>query len=238
MNEHERVQDLAVEYALDILDPAEYRDVEQHLAGCETCRAIYREMQAVGGALALSVPPVASPPELRARILAGATGQPQPVVSRRQWGGWAVGVAAAAVAVAVGVDDARQRQGRAAAQADLAAAEGQLAVQRAIAQPILDGQQFVRLTPVSGTGPAAIWVNPPGKSPYLAAPNLPKLQPDRTYELWFLQGSKPSPAGVFQAGTILALPPLPVGTTSLAVTVEPRGGSPAPTSSPILIGTV
>jgi RNA polymerase sigma factor (sigma-70 family) len=87
MNEHERVQDLAVEYALDILDPAEYRDVEQHLAGCETCRAVYPEMQAVGGALALSVPPVAASPELRARILAGVIGQPQPAVSRRQWGG-------------------------------------------------------------------------------------------------------------------------------------------------------
>jgi anti-sigma-K factor RskA len=245
MNEHERVQELAAEFALDVLDPADYPDVVQHLAGCAECRRVYRETRAVGGALARSVPPVATPPELRARILAGATSRPQPivsgrqpVVSRRQWGGWAVGVAAAAIAVAAGVDDARQRQGLAAAKTDLAAAEGQLAVQRAIAQPVLDGQRFVRLAPVSGAGPAAIWVNPPGKSPYLAAPNLPKLQPDRTYELWFLQGSKALPAGVFQAGTVLALPALPIGTTALAVTVEPGGGSPTPTSSPILVGTV
>src|SRR5690349_1358609 len=107
MNEHEHVQDLAVEYALDILDPAEYQDVEQHLAGCVTCRRVYRDAQALGGALALAAPPAVPPPELRARILAGATHRPQPVVSRRQWGGWLGGVAAAAVIVALGVDDAR-----------------------------------------------------------------------------------------------------------------------------------
>jgi hypothetical protein len=94
MNEHERVQELAAEFALDVLNPADYPDVVQHLAGCADCRRVYRETRAVGGALARSVPPVATPPELRARILAGATSRPQPilsgrqpVVSRRQWGG-------------------------------------------------------------------------------------------------------------------------------------------------------
>lgn len=238
MDEHERVQDLAAEYALGVLAPEDRQFVSGHVAGCADCRRYLQEWQAVDDALARSLPPVAAPPELRARILAAADGRPQMIVSRRQWGGWALGVAAAVVAVAVGVDDVRQRRERTAQLADLTAVEQQLALQQAVAQPVLDGQRFVRLAPVSGKGPSAIWVSPTGKAPYLAAPQLPPLQPDRTYELWFLQGNKPVPAGTFLSGSVLPLPALPAGTTAMAITVEPHGGSPAPTSSPILVGTV
>ncbi|MGI8916267.1 MAG: anti-sigma factor [Chloroflexota bacterium] len=180
--------------------------------------------------MAMAVPSVVPPPALRARILAAVDGRPRAIISRRRWGGWAV---AAAVAFAVGVDDAQQRRGRAAALSDLAVADGQLALQQEIAQPILNGQPYVHLAPVSGHGPSAIWINPAGKAPYLAAPNLPALKPDRTYQLWFLRGSTPEPGGTFQSGAVLTLPALPVGTTALAITVEPGGGSAKPTSVPI-----
>jgi anti-sigma-K factor RskA len=238
MNGHERVRDLAAEYALGVLDPTDRQLVAAHVAGCADCRRQVQDLQAVGGALACSLPPLDAPPALRARILAAATARPQEVVSRRHWGGWALGIAAAAVAVAVGIDDAHQRRELTQQLADLTAVEQQLALQQAVAQPVLDGQRFVRLAPVSGKGPSAIWVRPAGKAPYLAAPQLPPLQPDRTYELWFLQGNKPVPAGTFLSGAVLTLPALPSGTTALAITVEPHGGSPAPTSSPIMIGTV
>jgi hypothetical protein len=140
--------------------------------------------------------------------------------------------------VAIGADDARQRSGLTAARRDLTEVERQLALQRDVAQPVLDGQPFVRLAPVSGTGPSAIWINPAGKAPYLAAPNLPNLQPDRTYELWFLRGATPVPAGTFQSGSVLPVAALPKGTTALAITVEPQGGSVTPTSSPIMVGKV
>ncbi len=238
MSEHERVQELAAAYALGALTPSEREDLDAHLAECEECLRETVAFQAVGDALARSVTPLAAPPELRARIVAAATDRPQAVVSRRQWGGWAIGIAAAAVAVAVGVDDIRKRQELAAARRDLAAVDGQLTLQRAVAQPVLEGQPYVRLAPVSGSGPSAIWINPAGKKPYLAAPNLPNLQPDQIYELWFLQGSKPVAAGTFQTGSVLTLPPLPGGTTAMAITVEPSGGSAAPTTKPIMVGKV
>jgi hypothetical protein len=140
--------------------------------------------------------------------------------------------------VVVGIDDAHWRREDAQQLAELTAVEQQLALQQAVAQPVLDGQRFVRLAPVSGNGPSAIWVSPAGKAPYLAAPKLPPLRADRTYELWFLQGSKPVPAGTFLSGAVLTLPALPGGTTAIAITVEPQGGSSAPTSSPIMVGTV
>lgn len=238
MNEHERVRDLAAEYALGVLEPADRPFVTAHIAGCADCRRYLQEWQAAGGTLGRSLSPLEAPPELRARILAAANGRPEMAVSRRQWAGWALGAAAAAAAVAIGIDDTRQRRERSAQLADLTAVEQQLALQQAIAQPVLDGQRVVRLAPVSGNGPSAIWVSAAGKAPYLAAPQLPPLQPDRTYELWFLQGDKPLAAGTFLSGAVLNLPPLPPGTTAMAVTVEPHGGSLAPTSSPILVGTL
>ena len=205
MDEHEQIKELAAEYALGILDPAELHGVEEHLTGCADCHRYYGEMQAAGNALALSVAPLPASPELRARILAAATARPQPVVNRRQWGGWAVGVAAATVAVLVGVDDVRQRRELAAELTELAVVEQQLTLQQLIAQPVLDGQRYVRLAPVSGTGPSVIWVSPVGKAPYIAAPSLPALPPDRTYQLWFLQGSKPLPSVTFRSGSVLTL---------------------------------
>ena len=238
MDEHEQIQELAAGNVLGVLDPAEDQRIVDHLAGCPICRRYYRDLQAVGDTLARSVPPLEASPELRARILATVTARPQPVVSRRQWGGWAVRIAAAAVAIGVGIDDARQRRDLTAELADLTVVEQQLALQQVIAQPVLAGQRYVRLAPVSGNGPSVIWVNPVGKAPYLAAPSLPALQPGRTYQLWFLQGSKPLPSVTFQSGSVLTLPALPAGTTELAVTVEPQGGSSAPTTAPILVGTL
>lgn len=238
MDDHERVHDLAPEYALGVLDPEDRDVVDAHLAGCADCRRDVGGMLAVSGALATSLPPAPAPPELRARILAAATGRLQPVVSRRQWGGWVVGVAAAIAAAAVGLDDVRLRRELTASHGRVAQLQQQLALQRDVAQPVLNGQQFVRLAPVSGKGPAALWVNPPGKAPYLAAPDLPDLGPNRTYELWFLRGAKPLPAGTFPAGSVLTLPQTPQGTTAMAITVEPRGGSATPTTAPIMLGKV
>jgi len=95
----------------------------------------------------------------------------------------------------------RQRRELAAELTELAVVEQQLTLQQLIAQPVLDGQRYVRLAPVSGTGPSVIWVSPVGKAPYIAAPSLPALPPDRTYQLWFLQGSKPLPSVTFRSGS-------------------------------------
>ncbi|MDO4244784.1 MAG: anti-sigma factor [Deinococcus sp.] len=62
---------------------------------------------------------------------------------------------------------------------------------------------------------------------YLTRP----LEPGRAYQLWSLAGEQPRSLGVFTQGGLLTLP-LPPG-TPLAVTVEPPGGSAAPTTKPL-----
>lgn len=58
--------------ALGALDESELSALSAHLEACPECRSEREEMLAAAASLAHTVPPVAPPEELRARILAGA----------------------------------------------------------------------------------------------------------------------------------------------------------------------
>ena len=75
------------------------------------------------------------------------------------------------------------------------------------------------------------------------ANNMPKLAPQKTYELWLIpQNGAPIAAGLFKPDTrgsaTVIEPPLPQGVQAktFAITVEPEQGSSAPTAKPIMIG--
>ena len=79
----------------------------------------------------------------------------------------------------------------------------------------------------------------------LIASNLPVVRPGQTYEMWVIpKGAAPKPAGLFRpdnTGTAFHLIQQPVDVASaqaLAITVEPEAGSPAPTSTPMLVTPV
>jgi len=72
--------------------------------------------------------------------------------------------------------------------------------------------------------------------------NLPGLQPDKSYQLWLMRGRSPGivSAGVFggdQMTIELNDASLLRDVKALAVTVEPKGGSPLPTGHKLLVGT-
>ncbi len=73
---------------------------------------------------------------------------------------------------------------------------------------------------------------------------LPALASDKTFELWLIpaaKGQAPQPAGLFRANAIgdsvdvSSLRVDPSQTAAVAVTVEPRSGSAAPTTKPFLV---
>lgn len=76
----------------------------------------------------------------------------------------------------------------------------------------------------------------------LVTQGLPEAPEGQTYEAWLLRGGVPEPAGLFvpqEGGTAAA----PVegsleGAEAVAVTVEPSGGSPMPTSDILLTATL
>jgi anti-sigma-K factor RskA len=57
-------------YVLGALDPGETAAFEQHLAGCETCRAEVEELQGLPELIDRAAPPIEVPPGLRERTFA------------------------------------------------------------------------------------------------------------------------------------------------------------------------
>jgi len=78
----------------------------------------------------------------------------------------------------------------------------------------------------------------------LQVTNLPVLDAGRTYQVWVLSGTVPVSVGTFHVnafGMSTLARSLPAGLAVLStvtVTTEPSGGSPAPTAAPILVGFV
>lgn len=77
----------------------------------------------------------------------------------------------------------------------------------------------------------------------LHAFHLPPAPAGRAYQLWVLRGSEAISARVFNSDADghalvegIELPSSPAGITKVAITIEPAGGSPQPTSTPIMAG--
>jgi anti-sigma-K factor RskA len=71
----------------------------------------------------------------------------------------------------------------------------------------------------------------------LLARNMPSVPADRTCQIWVIKGDVPKPSGLFQPDANMTATPItnPIkNADTIAVTVEPAGGSKQPTSDPVL----
>ncbi|MFD7061040.1 anti-sigma factor domain-containing protein [Streptomyces sp. NPDC059906] len=232
---------LAAPYALDALEGAERVRFERHLQGCARCAAEVRALSEDAVRLARSTATPA-PPALRERVLAAVrTIAQEPAPARRPDPRRSVGhprphpllvpfatvTAAAALVVASlfavradrtqdELDTARDRAREIAhvlAAPDARAARGADAHGRGVTvvASVSRGRAVVTL---SGYG------EPPG---------------DRVRQLWLTRpGAEPRSLGLFDGDTPLIASGLGRFATSLAVTVEPGGGSALPTSEPLV----
>jgi hypothetical protein len=195
--------------------------------------------------LAMTPEPMAPPPRLRRRIMAAAG------VESRRWFWFSplwVAVSALGFVTAfyfygrerdTGMQLARSRQ----------AARGQ-AIELARTNEILAllNQPETRLV-TFGEGAAQpprgkVLVNPK-MGVLLLASNLPAPPAGKTYEMWLIpKAGNPSPAGLFQpdaSGSAQHLERAPVDMASIkavAVTLEPAGGVPQPTSQPVIVAAL
>jgi anti-sigma-K factor RskA len=249
--------DLAV-YALDALDPDEARAVEAHLEICPACRAELDEQRATLGALTGDEPP---PPSIWAGIARtiGAEAAPTPLpvtatprdagpprqgvgaeaapdaapppshlrpgrAARRGPGRWVAAVAAVAAAAVVAVG----------AAALLRADDGATDLND-VAQAALDAPGARVGTLTSGDGDQAARLVVDGDTGYLLVDDLPVLPEGETYQLWKLGGPAPVSMGTVGDGEAsVAAVGVPAGTSQLAISVEPAGGSVAPTINQIV----
>ncbi|UFU06823.1 anti-sigma factor domain-containing protein [Ruania halotolerans] len=134
---------------------------------------------------------------------------------------------AAALIVAVGIPSGlawqeRQRADRLDAQLEV------------VIDSLVDAQAQVTQADVAGGGSAALIDD--GSRVIFAAAGLPELT-DQDYQLWMIVDSEPAPADVLDLhdGTATAeMANVPAG-ASVAVTVEPPGGSQVPSSEPVVV---
>jgi anti-sigma-K factor RskA len=257
MAHSERHEELVAAVALGMPLGPERAELEAHLAeGCAKCEELLAEMRAASAALGASAPAVPPPPELRARILASLgprdasarRGAPVPPAGFP----WRVLAAAAALLLAIAVlDDARLRRDReelrsrtAQLASRLQTAETELA-QRVLRARVLESED-VQMMMLGGQGPqpdarARVFWSPTARRGVLVASNLAQLPADRQYELWVFHDGKPVNAGVFdpdpQGRALFESTDFPQPLAqNFAVTVEPRGGMPAPTGPIVLVG--
>jgi anti-sigma-K factor RskA len=223
---HERWADAAGAYVLGALPDDERAGFEAHIAACAVCSAEVDELGGAAGALPVSAPAMVPPPELKARImaevereaalLASASGPradraPARRRERRRWFSLPA-VALACVTLFAGI------------------AFGAVLFK--------SGTKTLRFTPNGSQAVAELDVS--GDKAVLVARDLPAPGGGRTYQVWLKRpGEAPQPtAALFtprRDGTATATVTgrLHDGDQVL-VTAEPEGGSPAPTSDPVL----
>lgn len=239
---NDNIHALAAAYALDALDADEWSDFEQHLDTCELCVTDVREMRETTAALAASVAE-APPASLRSRVLEQASRTLQheqrptaPVAdiaehrARRNGGSrWLAGVAAGALLVAGGLGISTYQANQRAEDAQVAAGE--------ITALLADPDATVERSDVTGGGSGTLVFSPAEQQAAFVTSSLPATSPGETYQLWAINDSGATSVGLLQpdAGRGTALVDLPEGTTTFGMTVEPAGGSQAPTTNPVLL---
>ena len=247
--------DLVAVLALGALPEAEARRVAQHLLTCNACRVLYAELRPAAdlvgySAEASSLDEVTSA-RMKARIMSVVRGEREVPARRKPNFGWLAAAAAAILAVAIGADDyaVRDRTARTAESQRTALIEQQTRLSEAksqlgASQKERDASQS-RLAALLGPGTKHFAVPQgevvtSGRRVFLAI-KLAALPQGKVYQAWTLaKGAKAvAPSVTFSPATggvaFVELPVDATGVVAVAVSVEPAGGSRAPTSTPKFI---
>ncbi|MFJ3233245.1 anti-sigma factor domain-containing protein [Streptomyces sp. NPDC086787] len=244
---------LAAPYALDALDPGERRRFEKHLAGCDRCAGEVRALSEDAVRLAWST--AARPPAaMRERVLAAVRATPQEAAPVRErtpqlpphvWGTqpppartraprarpvlfpFATATAAAALVVAglFAVQAGRTQDELDAERAQAREIAHVLAAPDARTTSGEDARGGnIGVIASASEGRAVVTL-----SGYAAPPG------GHVHQLWLMRPhAQPRSLGLFKADTPLVATDLEKSSTSLAVTVEPDGGSARPTTKPVV----
>ena len=213
---HQRRREDAAAYAIGALEPDEADEFERHLAGCERCRRDLRWLAPAVSTLGESVERLEPPASLRGELMTAVreeAARPSPERTRR-FGGFmlrpAIGLAAVALIVAVGL----------------------------VAYDAGGGGSTTVTTHSIPGGDVQATLERSGDSGMLELTGLRQLPPSEVYQAWVQRDGRlepSSPIAPRRNGTASAAIPQNLnGAARVLVTVEPRGGSPQPTSAPLV----
>ena len=249
------MEELAAAFALEALPPDELDAYRTHLLACEVCRYITRDFLAVADALPLGLDEPASPPGLKARILAQAEAgdvglRTEVDAEKRRRGtrrfGWRSPLVPRLLVAALVVLVLGLAAWNVSLQLRLNPdpEPGALAARQLLAEGIAAGGQIIRL---SGTDAApeadgALIEIPGPEVAVLLVRNLRSLPPNFEYQVWRIDGNVAVSAGTFSATPsevqLVALTLDFSDAEAVGVSIEPTGGSQTPTPDAIvLLGT-
>jgi anti-sigma-K factor RskA len=210
---HHDVQSLLGAYALNAVSAAEHSLVRKHLETCTDCAREVALLSEVAAELSW-LPAPEQTDELVDDIIAALPPRP-----RRLFGRIAVAIAAVSLVVAgfLGAALVRERM-RADNVSDVLA--------RAHSRVTLDAQGGF-------DGSGSLYLSDEGM--VATFESLPSAGRRRSYQLWAIADGKPVSIGVIEdSGRVVRLLEWQGRADAFAVTIEPEGGSPVPTSDPVL----
>lgn len=210
-------------YALGTAVDPERSEISAHLQrNCPECTAGVRAAMAIVTAMANAVNTAEPPKRLRKRIIALV--KPQ---GERSWAAallpWGVAAVLAIALVSVALPGRGKGSGARLEQV-LSILNDPATKDVSFGEPSARGRVFVS----------------PEKGVAFIAAHLPEIQADKTFELWVIpQSGNPIPAGTFarerDASAIYVRQGPVTNAAAVAVTVEPRGGSALPTTTPFIV---
>ena len=237
MMDYDKFTDQIPAYAMGAADADEARAVEAHLQVCAACRAVADEYRRLGDDLLYAAPPAGAPVGLTEALRKKLNAESQAPARRAGWADFLrrplVALTAAAIALLLltniywaGRVNALDR--RTSEFAALTQGSG-------ITLEVSDG-----LTHADGV----VYVQPDSKLALLCVYALPQLEAGKTYQAWLVGDGKRVSAGTFDVnedgyGALLIESGEPVRRfQQLGITIEPEGGSPAPTSPRVMGGNL
>jgi len=234
-------------YALDALTDDERSDFEKHLAQCPSCAEEVRGLRETAARMAMATA-VTPPPEMRSRVLAAVPrtrqlpppGRHSLAMTGRRTGlgrrslpraGLTAGILtlAAAVVFLIVTQFATNRQ-----------LQQAHASNSAIAAVLAAPDARIESLPAAKGGTATAVMSLREREAVVTTAHLPALTSSRVYQLWVMTSS-----GAARSVGLLSItssgstaPLLADGVLAgdrLGITVEPAGGTPQPTTTPIVI---
>jgi len=221
-------------YVLDALPDAERARFEEHLAECQFCTAEVTELREAAIKLATQVE-TGPPLHLKTQVLQAienvrqlpplVSGTPEVVAAKRYSRRSVFALAAAALVIAgaggVAVDQYRDKQAAVTANERMAAV---------LAEPDAKTSHGS----VTGGGQATVVMSARADAVVVVLHDLRKPPSGKVWQLWLMDASqKARSIGLTSGDIATVVQGGVVGQTTFGVTEEPRGGSPAPTTTPV-----
>jgi anti-sigma-K factor RskA len=220
------VHALSGAYVVDAIEPADRIRFEAHLAACPSCQtevALLQDTAVVMTSVTAAHPPVGLRQRLLAMIHMTPQLRPRPVApvahtAGRGRFGWLLAAAAAVAVLGVGATVVLDRDTGPVVAGPVTARTVVDAPDARVREIELDEGEF-RVASSRRLGLLAV------------AAEMPELRRGQVYQLWVITDSARSLA-VLEGGHGVATTP---DHGRLAVTVEPAGGSPQPTTVPVFV---